>query len=341
MPTQSPTPPLRLGILSTAKIARLFAAGVRSSATLTVAAVASRDPAKAEQFAREMMIPRHYGSYEDLLADPEIDAIYNPLPNSLHAEWSIRAAAAHKHVLCEKPLAVSAAQARAMFAEAERNGIYLVEGYPYRAQPQTLKLQELLDSGALGPVQMLQAGFGFTMNNETNIRMAPALGGGALLDVGVYPVSLARMVAKQRPSRVTAWAQWTNTGVDRTLVGTIEFPGGLLAQIAGSFATHVYRQALIAGPGGVIQTTFINHPTAANPPVLHFRHGSADAPVEVIELPATNGFLAEAESFARLVRGGWSQWTGATPAESIDIMLTLEALLESAHSGKPVTIAAP
>ena len=341
MPAQSLTPPLRLGILSTAKIARLFVAGVRPSATVTVAAVASRDAAKAEQFAREMTIPRHFGSYEELLADPEIDAIYNPLPNSLHAEWSIRAAAAHKHVLCEKPLAVTAGEARAMFEAAERQGVYLVEGYPYRAQPQTLKLQELLDSGALGRAQMMQASFGFTMSSETNIRMDPTLGGGALMDVGVYSVSLARMVAKERPARVTAWAQWTHTGVDRTLMGMIEFPGGLLAQIGGSFATHVYRQALIAGPGGVIQTTFNNHTNAANPPILHFRHGSADSPVEVIETPATNGFLAEAESFARLVRAGWSQWTGATPEESIDIMLTLEALLESARSGKPVQIEAP
>jgi predicted dehydrogenase len=339
MPALPLTPPLRLGILSTAKIARQFVSGVRPSAAVTVAAVASRDPAKAEQFAREMGVPRHYGAYEELLADPLIDAIYNPLPNSLHAKWSMRAATAHKHVLCEKPLAVTAAEARAMFEVAGRNGVYLVEGYPYRAQPQTLKLKELLDAGVLGPVQMLQASFGFIMSAATNIRLNPALGGGALMDGGVYPVSLARMVAKERPSRVTACAQWTNTGVDRTLVGTIEFPGGLLAQIAGSFATHVHRQALLAGPEGVLQTTFVNNPSTANPPILHLRRGgNVDSPVEVLEVPTTNGFLAEAESFAQLVHGGWSQWSGATPEESVDIMLTLEALLQSARSGKPVRI---
>ena len=154
-PTASTASPLRLGILSTANIARQFITGVRPSATVKVLAVASRDEAKAASFAGEMGIPRHYGTYEALLADRDIDAVYNPLPNSLHAEWSIRATEAGKHVLCEKPLAVTAAEARSMFAAARRRGVQLVEGYPYRAQPQALKLKELWDAGALGRVQML------------------------------------------------------------------------------------------------------------------------------------------------------------------------------------------
>jgi xylose dehydrogenase (NAD/NADP) len=337
--SSSPTPPLRLGILSTANIARLFVAGVRPSSTVTVMAVASRDVVKAERFATELGIPRYYGSYEGLLADGEIDAIYIPLPNSMHAQWSIRAVEARKHVLCEKPLSATSAEARGMFEAARRHGVYLVEGYPYRAQPQTLKLRELLDAGTLGRVQLIQASFGFIMSNEANIRLNPALAGGALMDAGVYPVSLARMVAKERPSRVSAFAQWTDSGVDRTLVATIEFPSGLLAQIGCSFATAVHRQALIAGSDGVLQTTFVNNPTPATPPTLHLRRGKGwDSSVEVLELPATNGFLGEAESFERLVRCGPEHWTGASPEESVDIMLTLEALLQSARSGKPVGI---
>ena len=337
-PTASTASPLRLGILSTANIARHFITGVRPSATVKVLAVASRDEAKAASFAGEMGIPRHYGTYEALLADRDIDAVYNPLPNSLHAEWSIRATEAGKHVLCEKPLAVTAAEARSMFAAARRRGVQLVEGYPYRAQPQTLKLKELLDAGALGRVQMIQASMGFIMTNAANIRLSPALAGGALMDVGVYPVSLARMVAKARPLQVSALAQWTEGGVDRSLAATIEFPGGLLAQISCSFSTMTYRQALIAGSEGIVQTTFTNNPAPAAPPVLYLRRGGMDSSVETLEVPVTNGFLAEAESFERLVRQGPTGWNGATPEESIDIMLTVEALLESARTGRPVRI---
>ena len=333
------SPPLRVGILSTANIARAFVKGVQPSATVTVVAVASRDAAKAKRFAAEVGIPGVHDSYEALLADPEIDAVYNPLPNSLHAEWSIRAVEAGKHVLCEKPLAASASEARAMFEAAKRNGVHLVEGYPYRAQPQTLKLRELLDEGAVGRVQLIQASFGFTLKDGPNIRLDPSLAGGALMDVGSYPVSLARMVAKEGPSRVSALAKWTDSGVDRTLIATIEFPSGLLAQISCSFDTAIHRQALIAGTEGILQTTFYNNPSPAAPPILHLQRGKAwDATVETLEVPTTNGFLGEAESFERLVRQGPEQWTGATPEESLDIMLTLEALLRSARSGKPVDI---
>jgi D-xylose 1-dehydrogenase (NADP+, D-xylono-1,5-lactone-forming) len=333
------SPPLRIGILGTANIARSFVAGVRPSSTVSVTAVASRDAGKAEKFAREVGIPRHYASYEALLADREIDAIYNPLPNSLHAEWSIRAVQAGKHVLCEKPLAVTSAEARAMFEAARRHGVYLVEGYPYRAQPQTLKLKELLDAGTLGRIQIIQATMGFTLSDDTNIRFSPELGGGALMDVGSYPVSLVRMIAQERPSRVTALARWTDAGVDRSLMATIEFASGLLAQIACSFATAAHRQAMIVGTDGVLQTTFFNHPGPANPPIMHLRRGKGwDAPNEVLEVPATNGFLAEAESFARLLRQGPAYWTGASPDESVDIMLTIEAILQSARSGKPVEV---
>jgi predicted dehydrogenase len=217
--------------------------------------------------------------------------------------------------------------------------VHLAEAYPYRAQPQTLKLKELVESGALGRLQLIQSSMGFTMASETNIRSSPLLGGGALMDVGVYPVSLARMLAKERPSQVSAVAHWTGTGVDRTLAATIEFPSGLLAQIAGTFATSVYRQALIAGTEGVLQTTFNNHPTPATPPVLYLRSAKGrEFAVETLETPGLNGFLAEAESFERLVRAGADYWTGVTEEESIDIMLTVEALLQSARSGKPVRI---
>jgi predicted dehydrogenase len=263
------------------------------------------------------------------------------LPNSLHAEWSIRAAGAGKHVLCEKPLSATAAEARAMFDAARRHGVHLAEGYPYRAQPQTLKLRELLDAGVIGDVRLIQASFGFTLGTGENIRLSPQLSGGALMDIGTYSVSLVRMIAKARPTRAHAVAQWTAGGVDRALAATLQFENGLFAQITCSFGTCLHRQALIAGSNGVIQTTFLNHTSAPAQAVLQLRVGTdKDAVDSIVQTSAVNGFLAEAESFERLVRGGPTQWSGATPEESIDIILTLEAILESARRGGAIEIPA-
>jgi D-xylose 1-dehydrogenase (NADP+, D-xylono-1,5-lactone-forming) len=339
--TVSASQPLRIGILGAANIARAFTAAVAPSKLVTVAAVASRDAAKAEAFARECGIARALGSYEALLADPAIDAIYNPLPNTLHAEWSIRAVEAGKHVLCEKPLATTAADARAMFAAAKKHNVHLVEAYPYRSQPQTLKLQELLKAGAVGKLQLIRASFGVPFSDATNIRLRPDVGGGALLDAGSYAVSLILLAAGERPTRVNATAQWFDTGVDRTTVATLEFASGLLAQMACSFATGYHRHALISGDAGSIETTYLNHPPIGGPPVLTVRRGPtvATAP-ETIEVAGGNGFLGEADSFQRLVTQGVEQWTGATPDQSIDIALTLEAIQKSARSGAPVPVAA-
>jgi D-xylose 1-dehydrogenase (NADP+, D-xylono-1,5-lactone-forming) len=243
---------LRIGVLGAAKIARAFCEGVRPSRKVTVTAIASRDADKGRAFAREVGIPQVHTTYEELLADPAIDAVYNPLPNKLHAQLSILAAEAGKHVLCEKPLATSAAEACAMFDAARRHGVYLVETYPYRAQAQTLKRRELLKIKAIGRLQPVQASFGYPMTDAANIRMDPALAGGAPMDAGCYPVSLVRTIAGERPSRVHAMAKWAPSCVDLTMLGSIEFPSGLLAQISCSFATLRHRHAYIAGDAGSI-----------------------------------------------------------------------------------------
>lgn len=340
--------PVRVGVLGAANIARGFIKGVKPSTRVVVTAVASRSSEKAQAFALETGVPRFHGTYEALLADPEIDAIYNPLPNSLHAQWSIRACEAGKHVLCEKPLCLSGADARRMFEAARRHSVHLVEGYPYRAQPQTLKLLEVIESGVIGPLQLIQASFGFTLADGPNIRVDASLGGGSLLDAGAYPVSLVRMVAREKPTRVHAVARWAG-GVDRALNATLEFESGLLAQISCSFATSFHRQALIAGTQGVIQTSFLNHPPLGGPAELLVKRGvAADKDFERIETTAMNGFFAEAESFADLVQNvsaasanapvDMSIWAGPSPQESIDIALMFEAILESARSGKPATL---
>lgn len=322
---------LRIGILGAAKIARAFVAGVRPSSKVVVTAVASRQAGTAEAFAREFGLPKAYAPYEAMLADPEIDAVYNPLPNTLHAEWSIKAAEAGKHVLCEKPLAASADEAAAIFDAARRHGVHIVEAYPYLSQPQTIRLKELIAEGALGPLRLVRASFGFTMEDPGNIRLSPAMAGGSLLDAGSYPVSLVRTVVGERPTRVHAVGDWGETGVDRSMVATLEHANGVLAQISCSFGTAVHRHAIIAGSEGAVETSYSNHTSPLLPAVLQLKRGTSwEAAYERVALPETNGFLAEAESFADFVAGS-GPWTGATPDQSVDIARTLDAIAASAR----------
>ena len=335
----SPARPLRIGVLGAANIARQFISGVAPSKLVKVTTIASRDVRKAQAFAKETGVERSLGSYEAMLADKDIDAIYNPLPNSMHAEWTIAAARAGKHILCEKPLAVTGAEARAMFAAAREAGVRLVEAYPYRPQAQTRKMAELIASGAIGKVQFIQASFAVVFTDPTNIRLIPSLGGGALMDAGSYVVSYARLAAGARPTRVNAVAVWDKSGVDRTISATLEHGNGVLAQLTASFSGAYHRRGAVIGDEGIIEAHFWNHPPIGGPPVVRLQRGNKiGAPVEDITVPGGNGFLLETEEFARLVSEGPKAWNGASEEESIDIADTLEAILKSARAGKPVAL---
>lgn len=333
--------PLRYGVLGAANIARQFTRGVAGSTLATVDAVASRDGAKAAAFAAELAIPRHHASYEALLADPAIDAIYIPLPNDMHCEWAIRCAEAGKHILCEKPLAMDVAEARAMFDAARRHNVMLAEAYPYMAQPQTQEVRRLLAEGLIGPVQLITASFGFPLvapdgtplGDPANIRLLPARGGGGLLDAGTYSVSMARIAAGERPARALAVKRDTRTGVDQTVAALLQFPSGAIGQVASSMATALHRHAIILGARGIIETDYSNHgPDGAL--TLRVKPGpTRDIPFETRTVPAADGFRLEAEAFARMVRQGPAHWNGATEAESIDTVLTLSAIARSAREG--------
>ena len=334
------TTALRIGVLGAANIARLFIAAVRPSKKVVVQAVAARDNARARAFADELQVPHVHASYDALLADPDIDAVYVPLPNNLHAEWSIRAANAGKHVLCEKPLAATAQEARSIFEAARRNKVYVVEGYPYRAQPQTIKLRELLAAGTIGRLQFVHAAFGFPLTDAANIRMDPALAGGALMDAGSYPVSLVRTVAAERP-RARACHGALGRQRRRSRAGRFARvrkrpPGADLVQLHDGTPSHA---RFIVGDAGSIETAYYNDTSTQLPPHLHVKRGTGwDAKQETIETAATGGFFAEAEAFHDLVAHGWSRWVGVTPEESIDIALTLEALATSAREGRTVDV---
>ncbi len=339
--------PVRFGVLGAASIARLFTRGVAGSAVATVAAVASRGADKANAFAAELGIPRAYGSYEALLAAPDIDALYIPLPNDMHAAWAIRAVEAGKHVLCEKPLAMTGQEARAMFAAARKAGVHLVEAYPYMSQPQTLRLRELLAGGTLGRVRSVAAGFSYNICTPegapriepTNVRLVVERGGGALRDAGTYAMSMLRLAVGERPKRVMAWAQYAETGVDHITAATVLFPGGAVGQLFTSISSASQRYAVIVGETGVVETDFGNHWPSQGSLSLRVKLGMrGESTLRIEETPGGDGFRAEADSFARMVRLGAGEWNGASEAESIDTVLALEAIAASARSGAWVEV---
>src|SRR5512137_1116848 len=253
---------LRWGLLGTARINRMLIPPLRVSAGNRLLAVASRDAARAAAYASEWGIERAHGSYEALLADPEIDAVYIPLPNHLHAEWTIRAARAGKHVLCEKPLALTVAEVDAMEAAAREAGIVLAEAFMYRHHPQTLKAKELLDGGAIGAVRFVRGTFSFPLNRPNDVRLRPEWGGGCLWDVGCYPLSFTRFLLGAEPIEVFGSQVLGPTGIDETFAGQLVFPGGVLAQVDAGFRSPFRAELEIAGSTGTIR---VRHPWKPDP----------------------------------------------------------------------------
>jgi len=342
-------PPLRLGILGCANIARQFCRDVAPSPLLRIEAVASRDAAKASAFAAEYGIPRAHGSYEALLRDAALDAIYIPLPNSLHAAWAIDAVAHGKHVLCEKPLATSLSEARAMFDAARRHGRVLLEAYPWWFQPQTAAMMELLRSGAIGSVRAVQASFGFSLRDPqgTNIRSLPGLGGGALLDAGSYCLSLIRLVMGRPAQRVQAVSRPAPTGVDIGTTATLHFDDGAVAQLHCSMDLALHRHAAVIGSDGFLTTDFLNHTAAPDethpwgyqPSQLRLRRGSGNGPVQPVPSPVGSGFRFAAEAFAGLVAHADLAAADEAARASLDIAAMLDAIAASARSGAVEAVA--
>ena len=343
--------PLRLGILGCANIARHFARDSGQSRLVHITAVASRDAAKATAFAAQFGITRTFGSYEALLADDGLDAVYIPLPNSLHAQWAVRAAQHGLHVLCEKPLAMNLAEARAMFDAARQHGVMLLEAYPWWFQPQTAALLGLLRGGAIGTVRLVQSTFGFTLLDPagTNIRSLPEFGGGALLDAGSYCLSLIRLVMGRAPQRVHASARVGPTGVDIATHATLHFDDGALAQLSCAMDMALHRHATIVGSDGVITTEFLNHtsepgtqhPWGYQPSQLRVRRGSGNGPFETITSPTGSGFRFAAEAFAAVVAAKDFAAVERAAQASLDITATLDAIADSARAGAMVEVAAP
>lgn len=319
---------VRFGILSTARINRLVLAGARESDRVEIVAVASRDLARAEAYAREQEIPRAYGSYEELLADPELDAVYISLPNSLHVEWSIRALEAGKHVLCEKPLSRRPHDVERAFDTADRAGRLLTEAFMYRHNPQTARLKELVESGAIGALRVVKAAFSFTVSGDANIRMAADLDGGALMDVGCYCVNGTRLLAGE-PDRVFG-AAVQEAGVDTVFAGAMRFSGDVSAQFDCGLRLPMRDELEVVGEEGSI---FLDDPWHCRTPVIELRR---DGEVEEIVLEPVDSYRLELENLAAAIRGEAEPLLGREDA--VGQARAIDALYRSAETGQAVSL---
>ena len=300
-------------------------------------AVASRELARAQEYARKHQISRAYGSYSELLADPDIDVIYNSLPNHLHSEWSIRALEAGKHVLCEKPLALSLAEVDAMQAAAQRSGRILAEAFMYRHHPQTLRVKEIVQSGVLGEIRLVRGAFTFNLHNKDDYRMDSAMGGGSLWDVGCYPVSYTRFLLDAEPVEVCGWQRLTSSGVDDTFSGQMRFANGALAQFDSGFSGPYRTFMEIVGSE---QSLFVHLPFSPQPwGFIYLWRGIGGYRPQwkpmIVRGPAL--YEGEVEDIADAVLLGNPQRMSL--ADSRANAACLLALLESARSGgKPVEL---
>jgi predicted dehydrogenase len=311
---------MRLGLLSTANINRLVLAGARASDEVDVVAVASRDEARAHAYAAEHGIARAYGSYEALLADSEIDAVYISLPNSLHVDWSVRAVEAGKHVLCEKPLSRRPEEVERAFDAAERAGRVLAEAFMYRHHPQTKRVAELVSAGAIGELRAIRAAFSFPLADRENVRMKPELDGGALMDVGCYCVSGARLLAGE-PERVHGEQLLGPTGVDTTFGGVLRFPGDVVAVFHASMDLPFRQELEVLGSEG---TLLVQAPWRVD------LGGQVLLQGEPVDVPQADAYRLELEDLAAAIRGEREPLLGRDDA--LGQARVIEALYRSAEA---------
>jgi len=323
--------PIRWGILSTARIGGAVIEGARDSEAAEIVAVGSRSDASAQAFAEAHGIPRAHGSYEALLADPEVDAVYVPLPNGMHVDWSVKALQAGKHVLCEKPMDRRPARVEQAFDVAEAAGLVLSEAFMWRHNPQTTRLRALLDEGVIGNPRLVRASFSFPLAATVDVRLDAALDGGALMDVGCYCVSGARLAAGAEPQSVSAEAVTGPSGVDLRLTGLLRFDGDVLATIDCGFDMAGRGELEVVGSDGRI---VLADPWHARAPRLVLERAGADA--EVIDIEPVNSYRMELEDMAAAIAGERPPLLGRDDA--LGQARAIEALYRSAAEGCTVPV---
>ena len=320
--------PLRWGILSTALINDKVLRGAAKTPLADVRAVASRTSERAAEFAERWSIPDSYGSYDALLADDSIEAVYIPLPNGLHHPWTMAALRAGKHVLCEKPYSRHPDEVLEAFALASERGLVLSEAYMYRYHPQTKRLAELVASGAIGELRLVNSSFTWPADAPGDIRLDPDLDGGSLLDVGCYCVSAARLLAGEP---TTATADWVlgPTGVEIRMTGTLRFIDDVLLHFDSGFHLPDRSYLEVVGTRGSI---LVDDPWHCVHPGLEIRLQSETTTTETVD--ASNSYQLELDAFARAVRG--QPTSLLTRADALGQAVALDALYRAAASGQTI-----
>ena len=321
--------PVKWGILSTAHINRLVIPPARESPKVDLVAVASREQTRAEEYARQWEIPRAYGSYEELLADSEIEAVYISLPNNLHCEWSIRAVEAGKHVLCEKPMSRRARDVEEAFEAAGRADRILMEAFMYRFNPQTKRLRELVDQGAIGDLRVIRACFSYAMYDTENIRLRTDVEGGSLMDVGCYCVNGSRLLGGE-PEVVFGQQLIGPSGTDWVFTGTLRFPDEVFALFDCGTALANRDELEAIGTEGSL---FLDDPWHVDEPGIELRR---DGQVEQIELPYENSYGLELENLSDAIRGEGEPLLGRDDA--VGNARAIEALFASAERREAVSV---
>lgn len=326
--------PVRWGVIGAADIAiHKVIPSMQASPHTPIVAIASRDLAKSTAAARALGIERAYGTYEELLADPDIDAIYNPLPNHMHVPWSIKAAEAGKHVLCEKPLSLTTDEARQLLAVRNRTGVQIAEAFMVRAHPQWAAVRELIAEGRIGELRLVAGHFSYFRRDPRDIRSVPEWGGGALMDIGCYPITLSRWLFGEEPTEVIATLDRDpDMKIDRLVSGLLRFPSGQASfTCAGQLVS--YQRMQVYGTEGRIEVEIPFNAPADRECRIFIDDGSkfAGAAAEAISLPAVDQYRLQGERFSEAVRG-----VGAVPVtleDSIGNMAVLDALFRSERSG--------
>jgi D-xylose 1-dehydrogenase (NADP+, D-xylono-1,5-lactone-forming) len=318
------------GIISTADINRKLIPGAKASPKVDLVGVASRTQERADEYAAQWEIPRAYGSYEALLADPEIEAVYISLPNTMHTEWSIKSVEAGKHVLCEKPFTRTPADVDAAWDAADRAGRLLSEAFMYRHNPQTKRVRALIDEGAIGEVRLIRSTFSYSLYDHDNIRLRTDVEGGALMDVGCYCVSGSRLAAGAEPVSVFGAAWFGPSGTDWVFTGSMRFPGDVLAIFDCGTALPERDELEVIGSEGSL---FLDDPFHAFVPVIEVRRGDG---VERIELEPEDSYRLELENVTDAANGDAELLLGREDA--MGQARAIEALHRSAQSGQPVSL---
>jgi predicted dehydrogenase len=319
-------------LLGTAHINRRLIPAMRAARRSELVAVASRDGERASAYAREWGLTTLHGSYDALLRDRGVDAIYVPLPNALHVEWTLRALDAGKHVLCEKPLALAPEDVDRIAAVAHARSLVVAEAFMYRHEPLIARVVELVRDGSIGRPWMISAGFSFRQHRDNDVRLDPALGGGSLWDIGCYAVSAARLVANAEPLTASGVAMMTDGGVDEAFAGLLHFPANLVAAIHCSFRAEYRTWLEIAGADGVLR---VRHPFRPRPRERIELHRDDETRHLDVEGSPTL-FVRQIEDFVAAALDGRPQTVSLR--ESRGNAAAIAALYEAARSGRRVTL---